>query len=559
MHGQLHVKNTQRYHSKKANVTEVKTQTIDDFEFGTFEYAGLTRDYALYVPENATGPVPLVIWNHGGGEYRMDIHASMVANRGLTAWPEAGYETAVLMFQISNSNYSYRPNDSKKQLIDQNNALQAAFVRQLISEGKVDENRVYVTGASSGGGATMRFIMQFPEMFAGAIPMCSMDPIVNIHQGASGTYDDIVKQLETAFQGQVWTWDEETSAMVKKDINTQALVDLPIHFTHAQNDPTCKVDSSKAYYEALANLGSTNDKLTIWSDAEMAEYGITNGFNYALLHWSWVRVFNDTAADAPMAWLFNQTNVTNLVTELEEAVAVLEETYTLESKESLEAIVEAVEATKELEATEAQIERLDAVVEVAEAIIESIEKVEGIIADVASIPETFSPDDKEVNATVEALIATIEELTDYEADLVDEDTINTLEEILEKLTAYEVVNVGKWGKGDKGTLTVKVNALFSKFLNVYVDNVLVDPAKYTAKEGSTIIDLKASYLETLTVGTHEMKVEFIDGEVTTTFEVAGEPVQTNTGDYANVALYGALVALSLVALLAISKKRQLSK
>ena len=62
--------------------------------------------------------------------------------------------------------------------------------------------------------------------------------------------------------------------------------------------------SSQAYYEALANLGAKNNEITIWTTEEMAEYGIAP----MIAHWSWVRVFNDTSADAPMAWLFQQTN-----------------------------------------------------------------------------------------------------------------------------------------------------------------------------------------------------------------------------------------------------------
>ena len=44
--------------------------------------------------------VPLVVWNHGGGEYAGQLENTLVANRGLTAWVEAGYNTAVLQIQF---------------------------------------------------------------------------------------------------------------------------------------------------------------------------------------------------------------------------------------------------------------------------------------------------------------------------------------------------------------------------------------------------------------------------------------------------------------------------
>ena len=300
-----------------ADVDNVYTKTLDDATIGEFTYAGITRKYALYVPESADGPVPLVVWNHGGGEYGIDINDTLVANRGFTAWPEAGYETAVLMIQVSNENYGYgaAKDPAKQSLIDQNNALQAALIRQLIDEGTVDADRVYVTGASSGGGATMRFLMQYPELFAGAIACCSMDPIVPIHQWSwpeDNDFDTIVSKLEEAFQGNVFTWDEESGTMVEKAVDTEALVNVPIWFTHAENDTTCQSTSSKAMFKAFENLGDDNNKISIWSDEEMKEAGIGNGLSGALLHWSWVKVLNDNSEGSPMNWLFQQVKPAEL-------------------------------------------------------------------------------------------------------------------------------------------------------------------------------------------------------------------------------------------------------
>lgn len=299
------------------DVTTLKTKTLDEAKRGTFTYAGLTREYALYVPKNSDGTemknVPLVVWNHGGGEYNIDLEDTLIANRGLTAWSEAGYETAVLQIQVANPNYSYGTanDETRKSLIDQNNALQAALIKELINQGTVDANRVYVTGASSGGGATMRFLMQYPELFAGAIPCCSMDPIVSVHEqsGTTDDYETIVKKFEEAFEGTVYTWDENSKTMVSKDVDTEALINVPIYFVHAENDPTCRVWSSKAMYEAMNNLGDTNNKLTIWSDEEMAEDGISNAMGKTLLHWSWVKVLNHNEDGSPMNWLFKQAKV----------------------------------------------------------------------------------------------------------------------------------------------------------------------------------------------------------------------------------------------------------
>ncbi len=296
------------------DVDTVNTQTLDEFKRGTFTYAGITREYALYVPADAKGPVPLVVWNHGGGEYGIDIEKTLIANRGVTAWPEAGYQTAVLMIQVSNANYGYgaAKDPAKQSLIDQNNALQAALIRKLITDGTVDENRVYVTGASSGGGATMRFLMQYPELFAGAIACCSMDPIVSVHKYSGGfaDYDQLVQDFEAAFQGSVFTWDDSQQKMVTKQVDTQELINVPIYFTHAQNDQTCQSTSSQAMYDAFRHLGDTNNRIVLWTDEEMAADGISNAMNGALLHWSWVKVLNHHEDGSPMNWMFQQTRNT---------------------------------------------------------------------------------------------------------------------------------------------------------------------------------------------------------------------------------------------------------
>lgn len=307
---------------KASDVTTVKTKVLDDTERKTFTYAGLTRQYALYLPKNADGSVkknvPLVVWNHGGGEYNGNLEDTLVANKGLTGWVDAGYDVAVLQMQVGNENYSYgaAENEDKKKLIDQNNALQAQLIKNLINDGNVNKNQVYVAGASSGGGATMRFLMQYPEIFAGAIACCSMDPIVPVHNqtfAALGRekdpFDTIVSNFEEAFQGNVYTWDESTQSMVSKKIDTQKLLDVPVYYTHAENDPTCNVDSSKAMYKAMENMGDKNNKLSIWSDDEMKAVGISNGMGGTLLHWSWVKVLNDNTDGSPMNWLFKQSKV----------------------------------------------------------------------------------------------------------------------------------------------------------------------------------------------------------------------------------------------------------
>ena len=67
---------------------------------------------------------------------------------------------------------------------------------------------------------------------------------------------------------------------------------------------------------------------------------------------------------------------------------------------------------------------------------------------------------------------------------------------------YQIIDGANssWTHDSDGNITIRGNGDFSKFTGVKVDGNLIDRSNYTAKEGSTIITLKASYLNTLSAG-----------------------------------------------------------
>ena len=82
------------------------------------------------------------------------------------------------------------------------------------------------------------------------------------------------------------------------------------------------------------------------------------------------------------------------------------------------------------------------------------------------------------------------------------------------------------------------NITYSLFDGVEVDGKTVDPTNYTAKSGSLNLTLKASYLSTLSVGDHTMKVLFKDGEYVSKLTVVKntQPVRlAGAGRYATAA------------------------
>lgn len=60
----------------------------------------------------------------------------------------------------------------------------------------------------------------------------------------------------------------------------------------------------------------------------------------------------------------------------------------------------------------------------------------------------------------------------------------------------------------------------SEFVSVEMDGVLVAPENYTLEEGSTILTFTAAYMDTLSVGAHKVKLNYIDDSITTTLTIA---------------------------------------
>ena len=80
---------------------------------------------------------------------------------------------------------------------------------------------------------------------------------------------------------------------------------------------------------------------------------------------------------------------------------------------------------------------------------------------------------------------------------------------------------GSWNQNtDGGSLRIRGNGEFSKFQNVKVDGNIIDSKNYTVSEGSTIIELHADYLKTLSEGSHTFEIVWTDGAAGTGFTVA---------------------------------------
>ena len=90
-----------------------------------------------------------------------------------------------------------------------------------------------------------------------------------------------------------------------------------------------------------------------------------------------------------------------------------------------------------------------------------------------------------------------------------------------------------WTQNTDGTVVIRGNGEFSRFHAVKVDGKVIDPANYEAKEGSTIITLKAEYLKTLATGSDTFAIVWDNGIAGTNFTVAANTSGNNSGNNSN--------------------------
>ncbi len=237
----------------KDQVTEVVTPVADDFEQLTKSFDGQPDlVYNLYTPETADGSMPLVLAFHGSGDQE-----NTRANRVVTAWAEpaqqAKYPSYVLAPVLS---------DQSAEGQDINVAQAVSVVREMIEEGKVDADRVYVTGKSLGGGNTVHAAATNSDLFAAALPLCPA-----------------AKRFEN---------DDLT-----------VLSDMPVWFVQGTNDQAVPIEGTRDAYQTILGTGSYKVKMKEYSQEEMAARGIADEKHHDV---EIISLEDDKYAD----WLFAQ-------------------------------------------------------------------------------------------------------------------------------------------------------------------------------------------------------------------------------------------------------------
>ena len=123
----------------------------------------------------------------------------------------------------------------------------------------------------------------------------------------------------------------------------------------------------------------------------------------------------------------------------------------------------------------------------------------------------------------------------YKAESANYNTVSGSEtvKILPLSVEYEITagSGGSWSKGSDETLQFTCNGALDKFTGIKIDGEEADADNYTTASGSTILDLKASYLETLSTGRHTIQFLYEDGESDVgSFTITASDDDENTTD-----------------------------
>jgi hypothetical protein len=101
----------------------------------------------------------------------------------------------------------------------------------------------------------------------------------------------------------------------------------------------------------------------------------------------------------------------------------------------------------------------------------------------------------------------------------------TIKAIFEKIpndvSQYKIIRGANssWETGTNANIEITCNGDFSKFIGLKIDGVMLGTENYTAVSGSTIVTLKAAYIETLAIGEHTLEFLYEGGSVQTEFTI----------------------------------------
>lgn len=253
---------------------QMMTPSIEGFVLGN-QYTGTdgrSLNYAYYKPTGEK--MPLVIWLHGAGDGGTDLKKVLLCNK-VSALIRDDFQcrmggaaciltpqTPTFWMQYDETG-DWMNNPGKPSIYTR--TLKELLDDFVVEHPEIDPARIYIGGCSNGGYMTMNMVMNYPDYFAAAYPICE------------GYMDDGIAN------GQL-----------------EKIRDVPIWFVYAENDTT--VTPKRYEVPTIARLRSmeANIHTSIFADVHdtTGMYNGADGKPYQYDgHLSWFYFFNDQCRD----------------------------------------------------------------------------------------------------------------------------------------------------------------------------------------------------------------------------------------------------------------------
>jgi predicted peptidase len=136
------------------------------FHTRTVMVEGVQTTYRVYEPEPSAAlaqPLPVILFLHGAGESGIDGLAQTKVGLGPAIVRDPDRFPALVVFPQASRGYGWS---------GFNLDAAVAALDEVESESDTDRRRVYVTGISMGGYGTWAAVLQQPDWFAAAVPVC---------------------------------------------------------------------------------------------------------------------------------------------------------------------------------------------------------------------------------------------------------------------------------------------------------------------------------------------------------------------------------------------------
>lgn len=278
----------------------------DSFDCGgtyTDEESGIVLTYASYVPETAEeGKTPLIIWLHGAGEGGTDPTIAIMGNKVVNLateevqqyFGETGAEilapqTPTMWLDDGEGNYLDPKGTSYRSYYTE--ALMGLIEGYVAEHSEIDTNRIYIGGCSNGGYMTVNMIIEYPEYFAAAYPVCEAYAAAWLDDAKISAIKDIPMWLTAAktdgtvpiFKGAIGA--DYVSYNLQLDENGEA---IPLD------------DYSNALYQRLTDAGAKNVHYSIFENVvdTTGDYKKADGSAYEYMgHWSWIYTLNNECVE----------------------------------------------------------------------------------------------------------------------------------------------------------------------------------------------------------------------------------------------------------------------